>query len=286
MRRLEQLSLVANRVRAGAIKGDRRSTKRGSSQEFADYRDYSRGDDLRRLDWNVYARLERPFIKLFEEEEDLAVHLIVDGSASMRWPESDDLEKHAYALRLVAALGTIALSGGDQLTALLLEAGEDRIWGPFRGGHHALRLFEFLGSARCDGVTDLNGPLSRYASRGRRPGLAVLVSDLLAPDGYQGGVGTLLNRGFEVALIHLLSPDEIDPPLAGDVRLVDVETGAEEELTLDAGTAGHYRRRLADWQGEIATYCRAREVHYVPVVTSHPWDRLVLQTLRAGALLK
>src|SRR5574342_207031 len=87
LRKLDRLALVASQVRAGQSKGERRSTKRGTSIEFADYRDYARGDDLRRVDWNVYARLERPFVKLFEEEEDLAVHVVVDASGSMNWPD-------------------------------------------------------------------------------------------------------------------------------------------------------------------------------------------------------
>ena len=108
-RKLNQLTLVANKVRAGAIKGERRSSRRGSSVEFADYRNYIPGDDLRRLDWNIYARLEKPFIKLLEEEEDLAVHVLVDTSRSMGWGEGEQ-NKHIYALRLAAALSAVRAS--------------------------------------------------------------------------------------------------------------------------------------------------------------------------------
>ncbi|MCA9981224.1 MAG: DUF58 domain-containing protein, partial [Anaerolineales bacterium] len=123
LRQLEQLTLIADKVRAGVMKGDRRSNKRGSSIEFADYRNYVKGDDLRRLDWNVYARLEKPFIKLLEEEEDLAVHLLVDASESMNWPDTPqeaDLNKLNYALRLAGALGHIGLTAGDQVSIALL----------------------------------------------------------------------------------------------------------------------------------------------------------------------
>lgn len=286
LRKLDQLTLVADRIRAGQLQGDRRSTKRGSSIEFADYRDYAKGDDLRRLDWNVYARLERPFIKLLEEEEDLAVHVLVDSSASMDWPEEGDRHKHRYALRLAAALGHIALSAGDQLNALLLQSGGDRVWGPFRGGANSLRLFQFLDSAETGGITDLNLSLRNYALRGRRPGLLFLISDLLSPDGVKSGLNALQSRGYEVGILHLLSPDEIDPGLAGDLKLVDIETDSEAEITLDPPTLAEYRQRVADWQQELAGYCLGRGVHYIPVTTDQPWEKLILQTLRARGVVK
>src|SRR5215813_7721234 len=140
-RKLEQLMLSASRVRAGAIKGERRSTKRGTSIEFADYRNYTPGDDLRRLDWNIYARLERPFIKLLEEEEDLAVHVLIDGSQSMDWGEAEQ-NKFQYALRLAAGLGAITLASGDVLTVSLLQRGRVAAeFGPSRGQAALTRLF-------------------------------------------------------------------------------------------------------------------------------------------------
>ncbi|MCP4417225.1 MAG: DUF58 domain-containing protein, partial [Chloroflexi bacterium] len=227
LRKLEQLTLVAERVRVGVMKGDRRSSKRGTSIEFADYRNYTKGDDLRRLDWNVYARLERPFIKLLEEEEDLAVHLLVDASASMNWPEVDDDEnKLRYALRLAGALGHIGLTAGDLTAVTLLSSSGDHTWGPFRGQKNSLRLLQFLETGSGGGITDLNLSLKNYAQRGRRPGLLFVLSDLLSPNGYQDGLNALQFRGYEVGLIHLLSLDEVEPPVSGDLKLVDIETGA------------------------------------------------------------
>jgi len=303
LRKLEQLTLVAERVRVGAMKGDRRSSKRGTSIEFADYRNYVQGDDLRRLDWNVYARLERPFIKLLEEEEDLAVHLLVDASASMNWPGEESgqwsvtsnqspvsslqsANKLAYALRLAGALGHIALTAGDLLTVTLLHSGGDQRWGPFRGGQNSLRLLRFLENGAAGGMTDLNLSLRNYALRGRRPGLLFVLSDLLSPNGYQEGLNALQARGFEVGLIHLLSPDEMEPPLGGDLKLVDVETGADAEITLDPTTLALYRERLGGWLAEIGSYCAGRHVHYIPVTTDLPWEKLVMQTLRVKGVLK
>lgn len=287
LRKLEQLALVADKVRAGVMKGDRRSSKRGTSIEFADYRNYVKGDDLRRLDWNVYARLEKPFIKLLEEEEDLSVHILIDGSLSMNWPLNDETNKFDYAVKLAGALGHVALAAGDQLTITLLRSDVNRAWGPYRGQQNSLRLFNFLEEqADAVGITELNLSLSEYALRGRRPGLLFVLTDLMSPAGYQDGLSAIQSRGYEVGIVHLLSPDEIEPPLDGDFKLIDAETGAESEVTLDATTLREYRERVIAWQAENSEYLNGRGAHYIPVITDQPWDQLVLQTLRLRGVLK
>jgi len=339
LRRLERLRLVARHVRAGQAVGERRSTKRGTSVEFADYRDYARGDDLRRVDWNVYARLERPFVKLFEEEEDLAVHVLLDGSGSMEWGEETgrqgdketrrqgdkgtrrqgdretrrqgdketrrqgegDGNKWVYGRRLAVALGYIALVAGDQLKVAVLQSPISNLqpptsnfqsqisnlqFGPVRGRGQALRLFNWLEGLVAGGATDLNGFLRAYAVAGGRPGLAVLISDLFSPGGYAEGLTALAARGHEVVVVHVLAPDEVDPPLGGDLRLVDVETGETQEVTLDATVQGLYRRRLAAWREEITAACRARDVRYVPVETDVPFERVVLYELRRVGVVR
>lgn len=288
LRKLEQLSLVAAHVRVGLMKGDRRSRKRGSSIEFADYRDYSKGDDLRRLDWNVFARLERPFIKLLEEEEDLAVHLLVDSSGSMNWPENGEGNKLQYGLRLAGALGHIGLTAGDQVSVGLLTGRDSGLqrWGPFRGSQNSLRLLQFLELGQATGQTDLNLSLRNYALRGGRPGLLFLISDMFSPAGYKEGLNALQARGFEVGLVHLLSPDEMEPPLAGDLKLVDIETGTDAEITLDPTTLNLYHQRLGEWLKELADYCSGRNVHYIPIVTNLDWEKLVMQILRSKGIVK
>ncbi len=285
LQKLEQLALVAEQVRVGLMKGDRRSRKRGSSVEFADYRNYVRGDDLRRLDWNVYARLERPFIKLLEEEEDLAVHLLLDASASMDWPPGGqaphEAHKLTFALRLAAAIGYMALAGGDRLSVSLLTARGDGLasWGPLRGAQNSLRLFQFLESARPGGATNLDVSLRAYALQGGRPGLLFLLSDMLS-EGYRDGLSALLGRGYELALLHILSPDEQEPLLSGDLKLLDVESGAQTELSVDALALNEYAERLRGWQAQIAAFCSQRGAHYIPLDSSEAWERVVLQTFR------
>ena len=307
LRRFDRLSLVARHVRPGQTTGERRSTKRGTSVEFADYRDYTPGDDLRRVDWNIYARLERPFVKLFEEEEDLAVHILLDGSGSMDWGSESanqrvsggagervsEENKWVYARRLAAALGYVALVGGDRLTVANLQSPITQSpnhpvtqFGPVRGRGHTLRLFEWLDGLKAEGTTDLNAGLRTHAISGGRAGLVVLISDLFSPAGYIEGLTRLAARGHEVTIIHVLAPDEVEPPLGGDLRLLDVETGEPQEVTIDGGMRNLYCRRLAAWREEISATCRARDVHYVPVETGTSFERVVLYDLRRSGVVK
>ncbi len=287
-RKLEQLMLHAGRVRSGAIKGERRSNKRGTSIEFADYRDYTPGDDLRRLDWNIYARLERPLIKLFEDEEDLAVHLLLDTSASMDWGGETvaERDKFDYARRLIAGLGYVSLATNDRLAVAALTGSGIQQFGPARGRGYGVRLFNFINDLEPRGLIDLNAALRDYALRAGRPGLVLLVSDMFSPSGYLDGLNTLLSKGNEVGIIHVLSPDEVEPPLAGDLRLIDVETGAAQEVTIDGGMRQLYVERVQAWRDGIRAECVKRGVHYLPVTTDTAWEKVILYDLRKLGVVK
>ena len=286
LRKLRQLTLVASRVRAGAIKGERRSSRRGSSVEFADYRNYTAGDDLRRLDWNIYARLEKPFIKLLEEEEDLAVYVLIDGSRSMDWGEGNE-HKFNYALHLAAGIGAVALGSGDLLSVGFLQGGHVAAeFGPSRGQYALPRLFRFLESLKANTETDLNASLREYSVTPRRAGLVILISDLFAADGYESGLRQLLSRGHEAALIHILSPDEIDPPLAGDLQLVDIETNFEQDVSIDGGLRNLYRARVQAWIQSTQADCRKHGIRYLDLVTSQSWDQALLLEMRRTGIMK
>ena len=286
LRKLNQLTLIASRVRSGAMKGERRSSRRGSSVEFADYRNYTPGDDLRRLDWNIYARLERPFIKLLEEEEDLAVHILIDGSQSMNWGDAEE-NKFQYALRLAAGLGAVTLASGDVLTIGLLQHGKVAAeFGPSRGQASLTRLFHFLENLEPSGETDLNRSMLGYSILPRRAGLVILVSDLFANDGCESGLRHLMRRGHEAALIHVLAPDELDPPLAGDIQLLDIETNHAQDVSLDGGLRELYRARARQWIQATQTDCRRQGVRYLDVSTSQHWDQTLLLEMRRAGFVK
>lgn len=293
IRKLNQLDLIASKIRTGVMKGERRSTKRGTSIEFADFRNYVPGDDIRRLDWNVYARLDRPFIKLFEEEEDLAVYILVDISASMQWGEND-LNKYAYALHLAGALGSIGLSSGNRVTIIPInEALIQAQFGPARGSHHQFQLLRyledlFLNHTKIDHgkTTDLNHSLRSFASHNHRPGIVFLLSDMFSPNGYESGFSDLSGRGYELVLLHILAPDEKDTSLAGDLRLVDSETGERLDVTLDGGIRKAYQQRISTWIGSIYQTCLRWNIRYLELVTSLSWDKAVLLEMRKAYIVK
>jgi uncharacterized protein (DUF58 family) len=282
LRKLERLTLIANKIRSGAIKGERRSSRRGTSIEFADYRNYVRGDDLRRVDWNIYARLQRPFIKLLEDEEDLAVHLLLDASASMDWPRSGDLNQHKfrYALRVLAGLAYIALGTGDQVTVWIMRSDGAQRWGPLRGRGQVMNLFGWLEKAYTRGPVDFNAALRDYSARMSRAGVCIVLSDMMSPGGYEDGLRALQGRGNEVTAIQVLSPDEVDPQIVGDLKLIDVETGIPQDVTVDEAMRGLYIERLQAWQAEISDYCTKRGIHFASIETSTPWEQLILSELR------
>jgi uncharacterized protein (DUF58 family) len=296
-RKLEQLMLHASRVRAGAIKGERRSVKRGTSVEFADYRNYAPGDDLRRLDWNIYARLERPLTKLYEDEEDLAVHLLLDASASMNFPEDGEggsaaHHKFAFARRLLAGLAYISLTTDDRLLLTAFTVPNDRDsdgvihFGPARGRGYGAALLKFVAELEARGAVDLNAALKNYALRTGRRGLVVVISDLFAPSGFSEGLNALVGKGHEVALIHVLAPEEVEPPLAGDLRLIDSETGAAQEVSIDGGLRDLYRRRVEAWRDSLRMECRRRGAHYIPITTDQAWERVILFDLRRLGVIR
>ena len=313
LRRLERLAILSRRAMAGQMQGERRSPKRGQSVEFADFRPYTPGDDVRRIDWNAYARLERFFLKLFVEEEDLTVHLLVDASRSMDWGQPNKLR---YALRSAGALGYVALAGLDRATVTVLGGAGNgggrgreggRYFPPHRGKQQAHALFRFLSGVQAAGAVDLGQALARYAARPARPGPLILLSDLFdagraggtaraggtvgagesaAAPPWTAGLHALAARGYEVTLLHVLAPDEVEPELAGDLKLLDSETGAEVEVTADASLLERYRRGLAEWQEGLGRFCGARGMHYVPVETTLPAEELLFAWLRQRGVLR
>ena len=278
---LERLSLLSRRTFRGSVKGERRSPRRGHSVEFADYRAYGHGDDLRYVDWNIYGRLDRLHVKLFVDEEDLCLHLLVDASASMGFGAPSKLY---YAVRLAAALGFVGLVNFERVGLGILRERVAEGWPPTRGRGNVLPMMDFLAKVEPAGATSIDEGLANYAQRVREPGLVVLVSDLLDPNGYERGVRALLERRFDVHLVHLLDPEEMNPTLGGDLRLTDSETGEIRELTVDSEALRDYRTRLHHFLERAEGYCRAHEIGYHRVITDTPVEAFVVAQLR-GRLL-
>jgi uncharacterized protein (DUF58 family) len=297
LRQLETLTLIARQAQRGQWQGERRSPKRGQSVEFADYRNYVPGDDFRLVDWNAYARLERFFLKLFVEEEDLTVHLLIDTSRSMDWPldaGGQPTHKLTYARRAAAALGYIALANLDRVTVSTVGAdlpfvANETHFPPHRGRQQAFALFDFLANLQPGSTADLSRSLTRYATQARNPGPLLLFSDLFdtSPSStWTEGLTALLARRFEVNLIHILAPDEIAPSFEGDLRLLDSETDQPVEITADYEALARYKTGLATWLDELRTWCAQRNVNYVPVTTGMPFEAFILAFLRQQGVLK
>ena len=283
LRRLEQLSLVNRRRLASSNKGERRSIRRGSSLEFVDYRQYTPGDDLRQIDWNVYGRHDHLVLKLFEDEEVLSVHLLLDNSRSMDWGTPNKL---LYARQVAAALGYVALTGYDTVEAVQFTDGGQEHFGPGRGRSGVAGLFRFLaGTGQPAGNTDLDTALRAFAARPRSPGLVLLFSDLLDPAGYAHALARLRQQRHEVLLFHVLCPEELRPTVEGDLRMVDRETNEAVEVTVDRRAIDAYQERLTGWLAEIQRFCSRHGIVYQRLDTSRPLSQLLFRDLRERAVL-
>jgi uncharacterized protein (DUF58 family) len=282
LRKLEQLSLVAKRVFPGRTRGERRSSKRGASVEFADYRNYTTGDDFRRVDWNVYARLEKLFLKLFVEEEDLHVYVLIDASKSMTFGEPSKL---LYAKRAAAALGYIALSNLDRVGLAELSEGKSNTLTPKRGKGNAFPVFEWLKSIEGDGETDLSSSLKEFALKTRHSGIAIIISDFFDPD-YEKGIFALLSRKFEVSLIHVLDDEEMRPSLVGDLKLIDSENGADRDISITPALLRRYEKAVSDFCAGIEGFCSRYGVNYVRATVSDGFEDLILSYLRRRGMVR
>ncbi len=282
LRQLERLVLLMKSPVRGGLKGGRRSTKRGQSVEFADYRDYSLGDDLRQLDWNVYARLERLFAKLFVVEEDVTVTILVDGSASMATGRPSKL---LFAQRAAAALGYIGLASEDRISIAVLSGRTARRQPSLRGSGRLFRLLANLSAIEAGrGHTDLVAAARHAAAQLRGRGVIILISDLLDPAADRV-IRELAATNSELIILHVLAPDELDPQLEGDLRLVDAETGDGIDVTVDLTTIDGYKARLAAWQAEFADLAAKRRASYVTVPSDLPLVELVSAELRRRRVL-
>jgi uncharacterized protein (DUF58 family) len=282
LRKLDRLALLTRRAMVGDIQGERRSPRRGSSVEFADFRPYVHGDDIRQIDWNLYARMERFFLKLFVAEEELTIHLLVDNSASMDW---GDPHKLTYARRLAAAFGYVALSTLDRVTVTAFAAGAGAQLRGVRGKAGALPLFAFLQRLQPGGSGDLAAACKRYVRTAINPGPLILCSDLLDPH-WEEALRALGSRPFEITLIHILAPQELRPQLDGDFRLLDAETGEAVEITADLETLQRYLEHLRDWQESIERFCHGRGITYVQVDTAQPVEEFILTMLRQRGVFR
>ena len=281
--RLEQLELVSRKIFLGRMKGERRSKRKGQSVEFADYRNYVVGDDLRFLDWNLYARLDRLFLRLFMEEEDLHFYILLDNSLSMDFGTPTKLH---FAKQIAAALGFIGLVNLDRV---MIEAFNDRLtqtMPALRDRRSLWRLLDFLQKIEPAGPSDLKQALRSFSLKCSGKGVVVLLSDLMDKNGYEDALRYLVARQLDIYVIQILSQEEIDPEIVGDLKLVDVEDDDVAEITVSGPLLKRYKQNLAAFRAGIHEFCSRRGVTYLFTSNRVPFDRLVLSYLRQRGLVR
>ncbi|HEY2950987.1 MAG TPA: DUF58 domain-containing protein [Verrucomicrobiae bacterium] len=308
LRRLEQFQLLAARRAKSSARGERRSRARGQSVEFADYRTYSHGDDFRYLDWNLYGRLEKLFLKLYEEERELPVRIFLDASESMTFGEP---RKFDFARQVAAAIGYVALCGFDRVSVIPFPSAECGVRSAesqsaasientphsalrtphsesavrsalrsVRGRKSTMPFFQNLTALTAGGSANLNEALRRGALEARQAGVALVLSDFLDPAGYEPGLSALVGRGFQVNAVQILAPDELNPATYGDLRLVDAETGALQEVTFGKYRLKTYQQTVQNFCQRLREFCRSRGINFFTASSDTSLEKLLLKQLR------
>lgn len=281
-RKLETLALVSRRVFAGRMRAERRSKKRGSGVEFADHRLYTPGDDFRFIDWNIYQRFGRLLVRLYEEEEDLSIYFIVDCSASMGF---GGRKKFDQARRLAAALAYVGLANLDRVTIVGAGGDAPSAMPGTRGKGRIFKVFRYLEGLEPSGTTDLETSIKTFAAQHKRRGLALLISDLYDPAGFEGGINVLRYNKFEPYVLHVVDERESRPDLLGDVSVFDCETGERREVTVTSSVLERVQAAYGEYNQRIERFCTGRQVPYFRASTDVPFDQLVLNVLRRGGLI-
>lgn len=294
LRRLEQFQLLAARRAKSSVRGERRSKARGQSVEFADYRNYVAGDDFRHLDWNLYGRLDKLFLKLYEEERELPVRIFLDASESMTFGVPP---KFDFARQIAAAVGYVALCGFDRVTvhafpdidpnaaspdpaALSAEMAARGALRAVRGRKSSMQYFQNLSQLSARGPADFNEALRRGAMAARRPGVAVVLSDFLDAAGYESGLNALIGRGFHVNAVQILASEELNPATSGDLRLIDCETGGMQEVTFGKYRLRAYQQSVQNFCQRLREFCQGRGVRFFSVSSDTSLEQLLLKQLR------
>ncbi len=283
LQKLSTLALMSRRAASGVRRGERRSKKKGSGVEFADHRPYVPGDDIRFLDVGVYQRFGKLLLRLFEEEEDLSIYFLIDTSLSMATHGSRKLNQ---AAQIAAALAYVGLSGLDRVSVTTLG---EKVLGRLpatRGKQRVFRILRFLSAMEAEGQTHLAPALKAFVAQNKRRGMAVLLSDLFDPDGFEAGINVLRFNKFDPVVIQLIDERDHDGKLAGDLRLIDVETGEGREVSMNPKVQRKLALETEARQKSIARYCASRGVPHFAVDVNTPFDEVVLSVLRAGGLLR
>ncbi|HEY8667190.1 MAG TPA: DUF58 domain-containing protein [Tepidisphaeraceae bacterium] len=283
MARLDQLDITSRKLLAGKMKGERRSKRRGQSVEFADYRNYVVGDDLRFIDWNIYARLDRIFLKLFLEEEDLSLYILMDVSKSCDY---GDPNKAFYIKQVAAALGYIGLVNYNRVTIAAMNDEIVADTGGMRGRKRVSQMIDFISKLQPAGPSNLSEACRKFALAHRQKGVCVVLSDFFDKGGYENGLRYVAGGKYDLFAVQCLSPQEIDPDLQGDLKLRDMEDDDMAEVSITQPLIKRYEANLNAYCLSLKDYITRRGGTYLFTSTAVPFDTLVLNYLRERGLLR
>ncbi len=295
--RLRRLVLLSRRSIAEGLAGEHRSRRRGSSPEFADFKSYSQGDDFRRIDWNIYSRLDELFVRLSEVTTELTVHILLDASNSMDWRSDPGLPtKFAYARRVAGSLCYVSLWHFDRIVIAPFGRELGPLFGPAQGRSHVMPMLTYLSTLTPLGETDLATSLDRYVRARRRPGILVLLSDLLSgePADLKAGLREFRARGWQTIVVHVVDEAELAPasmmPTAGGgnpalAELIDVESAQRLRVTPTPHVLERYTAALTAWLADIEAVCAEEEADYLRLQTDWPFETIVLRLLHARGVL-
>ncbi len=281
LKKLEYLHVVSKQAFAGQARAERLTPKRGRGLEFADYRSYSAGDDFRHIDWKAYRRLGRLLLRLFDEEQDLPIYLFIDASQSMA-PQGQDGLKFDQARRIAAALCYIGLAHLDRVTIMPFDSVVREERTPGQGKGRIFRVFEMLEEMKAGGATNMTEAFKTFAARGRRAGLAVVISDFLDPQGYEGALKVLQARGHDVYAVQMASEADRDPGALGDVRFVDAESGDTRDVEVTPALARAYTAAWQKHTDDLEAFCGRYNIGYVRADAEQTVEEIILKTFRQG----
>ena len=283
MARLDSLDVLSRKILQGKLQGERRSKRRGQSVEFADHRPYVAGDDLRFVDWNIYGRLEQLFLKLFMEEQDLTVHIVIDTSASLSLGEP---AKELFVKKLAAALGYVSLVNNNRVTISSFADGVKGQLANMRGRNYLSQMAELLLTAECDGPSHFDKACRQLVAGRIGSGVMIVLSDFLFKEGFDTGLRRLIGRRYDLYVIQVLSPQELEPKITGDLKLVDIEDADTAEITISGALLKYYKRNLTAYCNELKDFCNRRGAIYVLANSADSVESLTLNYLRRIRLLR
>lgn len=286
MSKLDQVDILSRKIFAGKLQGERRSKKRGVSVEFADYRHYVHGDDLRFVDWNIYARLDKLFLKMFIEEEDLSLVIAIDTSASMNWGNPS---KFVFCQRLAMALGYIGLANHNRVTLYAFDSGGVKPLPNMRGRRRTNEMGKWLLDLEPGGSSAFADAMRSIALSRQGKGVMIILSDFMLKEGYEKGLRYLSGGGYDTFCLQVLSPEEIDPAkhgMSGDLRLTDIEDEDTAEITVSAALLKRYKENLNAYCGKFRDFCIRRGMMHITVDTGTNMTTLILEYFRKRGLLK